>query len=59
MLEVGTPAPDFRLPDTSGKSVGPADFANARALGVAFIWNHCRYIGRNLKWRSGNAPDYG
>jgi len=44
MLALGTQAPDFRLPDTSGRTVSPSDFASAPALVVAFICNHCPYV---------------
>src|ERR1700677_2540473 len=44
MLPLGTSAPDFRLPDTSGKMVALADFATAPALAVLFICNHCPYV---------------
>lgn len=44
MLPLGTPAPDFRLPDTRGKIVSLADFQRAPALVVAFICNHCPYV---------------
>jgi peroxiredoxin len=45
MIELGTPAPDFALPDTvSGRVVTLADFAAAPALLVAFICNHCPYV---------------
>ncbi len=44
MLELGTPAPDFRLPDTNGKMVSLADFKDAPALLVMFICNHCPYV---------------
>lgn len=44
MTPLGTPAPDFRLPDTDGKMVALSDFANAPALLVAFICNHCPYV---------------
>ncbi|RUL87110.1 thioredoxin family protein [Tautonia sociabilis] len=44
MLPLGTPAPDFALPDTDGKTVRLADFAGAPALVVAFICNHCPYV---------------
>lgn len=44
MLPLGTVAPDFRLPDTNGKTVSLADFKNAPALLVLFICNHCPYV---------------
>ena len=44
MLALGTAAPDFRLPDVSGKIVALADFAAAPALVVMFICNHCPYV---------------
>jgi peroxiredoxin len=44
MLPLGTSAPDFRLPDTTGKTVSLADFKNASALLVMFICNHCPYV---------------
>ena len=44
MLELGTPAPDFNLPDTvSGKSISLADYKDKPLL-VAFICNHCPYV---------------
>lgn len=44
MLPLGSPAPDFRLPDTDGRTVARDDFKNAPALLVAFICNHCPYV---------------
>lgn len=45
MIELGTRAPDFALPDVvSGRIVKLADFAAAPALLVAFICNHCPYV---------------
>jgi peroxiredoxin len=44
MLELGTAAPDFRLPDTEGKSVALGDFRGAPALLVMFLCNHCPYV---------------
>ena len=44
MLPLGTTAPDFKLPDTSGKIVTIADFKAAPALAVIFMCNHCPYV---------------
>jgi len=44
MLPLGTKAPGFRLPDTSGRLVAIDDFADAPALLVAFLCNHCPYV---------------
>jgi peroxiredoxin len=44
MLELGTPAPEFRLPDTDGRLVGRSDFAGRKALLVMFICNHCPFV---------------
>lgn len=44
MVALGTPAPDFALPDTEGKLVRLADLSAAPALLVAFICNHCPYV---------------
>jgi peroxiredoxin len=44
MLELGTVAPDFALPDTAGRVVRGDDFATANALLVMFICNHCPYV---------------
>lgn len=44
MLELGTPAPDFHLPDPAGNVVSRDDFRTAPALLVMFICNHCPYV---------------
>lgn len=44
MLALGTPAPDFSLPDTQGRVVRKGDFAKAPALLVIFLCNHCPYV---------------
>ncbi|HXT41976.1 MAG TPA: thioredoxin family protein [Candidatus Angelobacter sp.] len=44
MLALGTPAPDFLLPDTNGKLVSLADLKDAPALLVIFMCNHCPYV---------------
>jgi len=48
MLELGTKAPDFSLPNTNTavgeKIVSLKDFDNASAILIAFICNHCPYV---------------
>jgi peroxiredoxin len=44
MLPLGTPAPDFSLPDTAGRMVSLSDFCDAPALLVIFLCNHCPYV---------------
>ncbi len=44
MLPLGTVAPEFRLPDTSGRMVSLSDTPNAKAYLVMFICNHCPYV---------------
>ncbi|MEM6784397.1 MAG: thioredoxin family protein [Bacteroidota bacterium] len=51
MIDLGTTAPSFDLPianpgvdDRNGDTRHSADFADARALVVAFTCNHCPYV---------------
>ncbi len=45
MLELGTVAPDFTLPDTvSDKMISLADVATDKATVVMFLCNHCPYV---------------
>ncbi|MCG5501957.1 thioredoxin family protein [Ectothiorhodospira lacustris] len=45
MLELGTPAPAFHLPDPStGRQVSLDDFPDARGYVIAFICNHCPFV---------------
>lgn len=45
MLPLGTPAPDFRLPDTlSGRLLGLQELRSPQATVVMFICNHCPYV---------------
>ena len=44
MLPLGTPAPDFTLPDTEGRLVALKQLAGAPALLVVFLCNHCPYV---------------
>jgi peroxiredoxin len=58
MLPLGTTAPDFQLPDTNGKSVALADFAQAPALLVMVICNHCPYVKHIRAGLAQLARDY-
>jgi peroxiredoxin len=44
MLELGTEAPPFELPDPGGQVHRLDDSAGAPALLVAFLCNHCPYV---------------
>ena len=45
MLPLGTPAPDFQLPDTvSGRVISLQDVASPVATVVMFLCNHCPYV---------------
>lgn len=44
MMPLGTPAPDFSLPDPSGRRWSRDDFVAAPGLLVMFICNHCPYV---------------
>lgn len=44
MLPLGTPAPDFSLLNVDSKTVSLADFADAKALVVIFMCNHCPFV---------------
>jgi peroxiredoxin len=45
MLDLGTQAPDFSLPDVvTGRSVSLSAFQNKKALLVMFICHHCPFV---------------
>lgn len=45
MLALGTPAPEFSLPDvTTGRAVSLQDFQGEKALLVMFLCAHCPYV---------------
>lgn len=44
MLPLGTKAPTFSLPDPEGRAWSLDDFADAPALLVMFLCNHCPYV---------------
>jgi thiol-disulfide isomerase/thioredoxin len=57
MLELGTAAPNFDLPDTEGRSVQRADF-QGKPLLVMFICNHCPYVKHVAPQLTKLAQDY-
>lgn len=44
MLEIGTKAPSFELPDTDGSKVSLNDLKFDKGVLVMFICNHCPYV---------------
>ena len=45
MLPLGTPAPEFTLPDVfSGKQISLGDFSQQQTLLVMFICRHCPFV---------------
>lgn len=44
MLEIGTRAPSFELPDTDGNKVSLNEFKFDKGVLVMFICNHCPYV---------------
>lgn len=44
MIELGTTCPDFRLPAPDGSMHGLADAADAPAVLVVFLCNHCPFV---------------
>jgi peroxiredoxin len=49
MLPLGTPAPDFSLPDTKSNIISIDDFKDTPALLVIFMCNHCPFVKHILK----------
>jgi peroxiredoxin len=58
MLPLGVIALDFSLPDTQGKRVSLSDFADAPALLVVFLCNHCPYVKHVAAGLAELAADY-
>ena len=55
---VGHEAPDFSLPDAGGKKVSLSDFADAPAVLVIFMCNHCPYVKHVAAGLAELAKDY-
>jgi peroxiredoxin len=59
MLELGTPAPDFQLPDVvSGSPISLATFSAKKALLVMFICRHCPFVQHVKKELARIGRDY-
>jgi peroxiredoxin len=59
MLELGTRAPGFSLPDPSGTLHSLDDFSSEPALLVAFLCNHCPYVKHIFAGFADYARQYG
>jgi peroxiredoxin len=44
MMELGTPIPEFSLPDTDGRRYCQDDFDPSKLLFVIFMCNHCPFV---------------
>jgi peroxiredoxin len=59
MLALGTPAPDFSLPDVvSGNTISLATLADKTALLVMFICQHCPYVKHVKQELAAIGKDY-
>lgn len=59
MVALGSRAPDFALPDTDGTIVTRAQFADAPALLVLFLCNHCPFVKHVAAQLASIGRDYG
>ena len=60
MLELGTPAPEFSLPDVvSGRTVTLESFAGSKALLVMFMCRHCPFVVHVQGELAKAGKDYG
>lgn len=59
MIELGTLAPPFHLPDPSGRLYGLHDFEESPGLLVMFICNHCPYVKHLRSGLAAFGHDYG
>jgi peroxiredoxin len=59
MLPLGTEAPAFSLPATSGEHVSLGDLAGSAAVLVLFLCNHCPYVKHVRHELASIGRDYG
>jgi peroxiredoxin len=57
MIALGSPIPDFQLPDTDGAFYSSDDFSDRPVL-VMFICNHCPYVKHIAKELSALSRDF-
>lgn len=57
MMELGTPAPSFKLPDLNGELLSDDQFINKPLL-VMFICNHCPYVKHVIHKLASLVKDY-
>ena len=58
-LVLGSPAPDFSLPGTDGRTYSLKDFARAKVLAIVFTCNHCPTAQAYEERIKALANDYG
>jgi thiol-disulfide isomerase/thioredoxin len=58
MLPLGTPAPDFSLPNVDGKTVSLGQLADSKALVVVFMCNHCPFVKHVAPGLAALAKEY-
>jgi peroxiredoxin len=59
MMALGTPAPDFQLPDVvSGETISLSTFAGKKALFVMFICRHCPFVKHVQQELANLGKDY-
>ncbi len=58
MLQLGTLAPDFSLPDTKGDVISLSDFRQFPALLVIFMCNHCPFVKHVLSKMTALIKEY-
>ena len=59
MLPLGTPTPDFELPDVvSDRKISPSTYRDRSALLVVFVSRHCPYVQHVREGLAAIARDY-
>ncbi len=58
MVSLGTPAQDFSLPGTDGKTYSLMNFGDKKVLVIIFMCNHCPYVKAVLRRLINLQSDY-